>query len=169
MLEKINKHLGIFFEDCYKEWAVREYARKTKISPPTASKILKDFAKQNLLKSRQERGFLLFRANRENKTMEDLSRIYWKGKLKSLTEYIEKEIYPNAMVLFGSLSKLEVTEKSDIDIAIFTKIKKDLKLNDFEKKLKRKIQIFIYENIANINKSLKLAILNGYILRGYLS
>jgi len=167
MLNIINE-LGVFFEDCYREFSVREYSREIKVSPPTASKMLKGFAKEGLLMMREERGFLLFKVNRESSDMRDLSRIYWKDKLKDFFSYIENILYPNAVVLFGSLSKLEVLNKSDIDVAIFTKAKKDIDLSKFEKKLGREIQVFVYDSLEKVNKELRSNIINGYVLGGYL-
>ena len=168
MLEKINS-LAPFFEDCYREISVREYAREVKISPPTASKVLKEFEKQGLLLMRKERGFLLFRINRESEIAKDISRIYWKVKLKEFINYLERNLHSDAIVLFGSLSKLEATEKSDIDIAVFSKIKKDLDLKKFEKNLGREIQMFIFDSFEKVNKQLKPSILNGYLIRGNVS
>jgi predicted nucleotidyltransferase len=167
MLKTIN-NLTPFFEDCYREISVREYAREVKVSPPTASKILNSFTKEAFLKKREERGFLLFSANRESNHMRDLSRIYWKEKIKELTKFIEEELYPDSIVLFGSLGKLEVTPDSDMDIVVFGKIEKDLDLNKLEKKLGRKIQIFIFEDLGKVNKELRNNIMNGYILGGWL-
>ena len=167
MLDIINRRLGVFFEDCYREYSVREYSRLVKISPPSASKILKEFEKEGLLLSRIDRRNLLFRVNGESKVMKDLSRIYWEIKLRSLLEHLEKN-FPTAIVLFGSLSKLESKENSDIDL-LFLGAKKELNLEKFEKKLKRKIQVFFYESLDKINKELRLNVFNGYILRGYLS
>jgi predicted nucleotidyltransferase len=167
MLEIINKRLGVFFEDCYSEYGVREYSRLVKISPPSASKILKEFEKEGLLLSRVDRRNLLFRVNKDSKIMKDISRVYWEMKLDSLTEHLEK-YFPSAIVLFGSLSKLEAKKDSDIDL-LFLGAKKEINIEKFEKKLNRKIQIFFYESLDKINKELKINIINGYILRGYLS
>ena len=167
MLSKLNE-LGVFFEDCYREFSVREYSRKIKVSPPTASKVLKGFAKEGLLLMREERGFLLFKVNRESSVMRDFSRMYWKEKLKDFFSYVNDIVYPDAVVLFGSLSKLEVMDKSDIDVAIFTKAKKDFDLSKFEKKLGREIQVFVFESLEKVNKELRSNIINGYVLGGYL-
>ena len=66
MLKLINK-LSQFLEDCYKEISVREYSRANNVSAPTASKILKNLEKEGLLKQRTDKGYILFRTNRENK------------------------------------------------------------------------------------------------------
>ncbi len=167
MLNIIDE-LSVFFEDCYREFSVREYSREIKISPPTASKILKEFAKDGLLLSREERGFLLFKVNRESLIVRDLSRIYWAEKLEKLFLYIEEVFYPTAIVLFGSLSKLEVTKNSDVDVAILGGLKKDADLVKFEKKLGREIQLFNFESLDKINKELRFNIINAYVVRGHM-
>ena len=168
MLNIINE-LSVFFEDCYREFSVREYSRQIKVSPPTSSKILKKFANEGLLLMREERGFLLFRINRENNVVRDLSRMYWGNKLNDLVSYLDNIIYPGAVVLFGSLSKLEVRKESDIDIAIFGGLKKDINLLKFEKKIGREVQLFSFESLGKVNKELRNNIINGYVLGGYLS
>ena len=166
MLNIIN-NLHPFIEDCYREIGVREYSRIIKTTPPTASKILKEFELEGLLKRRIDRGYLLFRANRENPLLKDLSKIYWKEKLKEVIEDINSRLYEPAIVLFGSLIKLEAKKDSDIDLAVFTGIKKNINLEKFEKNLKRKIQIFTFKSLSDINsKELKTNILNSYIIQG---
>ena len=166
MLEEINR-LGPFFEDCYREISVREYARAMNLSPPTASKLLKRFVSEGILRMREERRFLLFSANQDSAVMRDLSKIYWSSSLREFLDYLDS-FSPKALVLFGSLSKLEAKRDSDIDI-LFLGVKKNLNLEKFEKKLKRKIQVFYYNSLKDINEQLRLNILNGFTLRGYLS
>ena len=164
---KIINNLRPFIEDCYNEIGVREYSRIMKITPPTASKLLKGFELEGLLKKRIDRGYLLFRANRENSTLKDLSKIYWKQNLKDVIEYINSHLYDPTIVLFGSLTKLETKKDSDIDLTIFTNLKKNIDLKKFEKSFKRKIQLFKFKSISNINsKELKMNILNSYIIQG---
>ena len=164
---KIINDLSPFLEDCYRELGVREYSRILRVSPPTASKMLKEFEFDDLLKKREERGFLLFRANRESIILKDLSRMYWRLKLRKTIYYLNSELHEPAIILFGSLSKLEVKSDSDIDLAVFTDFKNRLNLDKFEKDIKRKIQIFRFKSSSEINsKELKINILNGYIVQG---
>ncbi len=164
MLNIIN-NLTPFFEDCYKRVNVREYAKLIKVSPPTASKILMEYRKEGLLKKQEERNYFFFFANTENKLFIDLSRIYWRNRLKELAESIEKVAVTPLIILFGSLSKGETTSDSDIDIAIISN-KKEITLKNFEKDLKRNIQIFWFDSFNKINEELKNNILNGYVLSG---
>lgn len=158
---KIINNLKPFFEDCYREINVREYARLKGISAPTASNILKKYFKEGLLKKKEDKGYLLFRANRESKILKDMSRIYWYIKLNKYFEDFK------TIILFGSLSKLENNKNSDIDIFLTPKRKIDIP--KIERTLKRSIQSFSYNSINEIkNNELKKNILNGYILKGRL-
>ncbi len=167
MLNIIND-LRPFFEDCYRRINVREYARIMKISPPTASKTLEGFAKEGLLLMEKDRNYIFYYANKENKIFVDLSRIYWRYRLSELTNYLRKTLTSPTIVLFGSLSKAEAKIDSDVDLAVFSP-KPDLKSLDFEKKLKRKIQIFWFSSFEDVdNKDLANNIANGFLLEGRL-
>jgi predicted nucleotidyltransferase len=167
MLKIINT-LQPFFEDCYRRINVREYARIKKISPPTAAKLLNNYFDECLLKREEDRGYIFYYANKGNKTFIELSRIFWGEKLKNLIEYLEKNLSNPTIILFGSLSKAECRPDSDLDLAIIS-TKKELKLKNFEKKLKKQIQVFFYNSIKEIkNKDLAKNIINGYVLRGKL-
>ena len=149
-----------------RRYSVREYARSFKISPPTASKILKKFNKEGLLKVTKENNYLFFWADKENKLFINLSRLYWMYELEDFTKYINNIFIDPTVILFGSLSKAETKIDSDIDIAIFAN-KKELNIQEFEEKLKREIQIFIFKSPKDIsNKELLNNILNGFILEG---
>ena len=165
---KINNDLQPFFEDCYRRINVREYAKIVNISPPTASKLLNYYNKENLLLKEKYKNYLLFYANKESKNFIDLSRMYWHDRLRDLLSYMEEKLVNPTIILFGSLSKAEAKVDSDIDIAIFS-IKKELNIDRFEKKIKRGIQIFWFTLPEDIkNKDLKNNIINGYILKGRL-
>ncbi len=168
MLEIFNT-LKPFFEDNYARINVREYARLQGISPPSASKVLKDMRKEGMLNEEAEKRYIYFCANREDSTFAALQRAYYLGRIKDsgLIEYLEKELISPTIVLFGSLAKAEVNAKSDIDLAIFTESERKFDLQDFEKKLKRKIQVFIFRKKESVaNKMLLNNILNGFILAG---
>jgi len=165
MLNIIN-NLKPFFEDCYRRINVREYSRIMKISPPTASKLLSSYNKEKLLQVEEDKNYIYYYANKDGKDFIDFSRIYWRNRFSEILDYLDKNLLSPTIILFGSLSKAETKEDSDIDLCIIS-YKKDLKLSEFEKKLKRKIQLLFFNSIKNIsNKELSNNILNGYILKG---
>ena len=166
---KIINNLNPFFEDCYRRVNVREYGKIIKVSPPTASTLLKDYNKNNLLKKENYKNYMFFYANKDDEQFISLSRIYWYERLKDLLNYLEKELTSPTVILFGSLSKAETTLNSDIDLAIFAQ-KKYINLKTFDNKFKRKIQIFWFNSINKVeNKELTNNIINGYIMKGRLS
>ena len=165
MLDIINS-LKPFFEDCYRRINVREYSRLMKISPPTASKILFELNKEELLLIEKDRNYIFYYANKNDKIFIDLSRIYWKIKLNALINFLDENLTNPTIILFGSLSKAETKEDSDIDLCVIGH-KKEINLKNFENKLKRKIQLFFFSSIEDIkNKELANNIINGYILKG---
>ena len=155
---RIFNELQPFFEDAYLEISVREYARKIKLSPPTASKLLKNFEKESLLISSKKGIYIFFRAKRENSLFKDLSTTYWKQKLSSSLKELHHEFLFKNIILFGSIAKQENTIESDIDLYVDIS-KKDINLGNIEKKLKRKIQLH-FKEVSN-NKNLFENIKNG--------
>ena len=169
MLDIFNK-LKPFFEDNYLRVHVREYAKLQKISPPTASVVLNRYKKEGLLKKELDRNYQFYFANKESKLFQGLQCLYYRQKIErsGLIEYLEKSFISPLIILFGSLTKTEVGPTSDIDLAIFTMQKKEIKLDQFNKKLGKKIQVFIFKNKEDLqnNQELLNNILNGFKLRG---
>ena len=165
-----------FFEEPSRWFHVREMARLTKLNPTTISKYLNRFSKVGLLTKNEERGHLLFRANTESHKYKD-AKIY--NNIKSIKNsgllgYLEKELhYPETIILFGSYAKGENDKNSDIDLFIVGKIKKEMNLSEFEKRLKARIQLFMknkdeFAKLQKENKNLANSILNGIVVKGYL-
>jgi len=164
---RILNNLKPFFEDCYRRINVREYARITKISPPTASKLLENYRKQGLLKKQEDRLYFFYYADKDSKILIDLSRIYWQYRLDHLLKHVEEGFLNPVIILFGSLSKAEVKSDSDIDLAIISPTTKNINIDKYEKELKRKIQLFTFKDIKDIkSKELLNNVLNGYKMRG---
>lgn len=84
-----------------------------------------------------------------------------------LVEYLDEQLSPNAIVLFGSASRGEDIETSDIDIFILAK-EKELNLKKFETKLKRKVKLFFEDKIEDVPKELLNNLVNGIVLKGYM-
>jgi|TARA_Y100000310_G_scaffold345857_1_gene471568 predicted nucleotidyltransferase len=84
-----------------------------------------------------------------------------------LTEFLEGEFTPDAIILFGSASRGEDIENSDIDLLIISK-KKPVNLMKFEKKLNRKINILYESSTKNLPNELLNNIINGIVIYGYL-
>jgi len=171
MFKELNI-LALFFESPTREFNVREAARILKISPATTSKELKKLANQGILKERMERRFNFYKSNLDNYLYRDLKIFYNKKKVKNsgLIEELNQYYLKPTIVLFGSFSHGLDTETSDIDLLVISEKTKDFEdIEKFEKRLKRKIQIFVVKDIKNLkNEHLINNVLNGIILQGEL-
>ena len=169
MFKKLNI-LRLFFEEPNREFNVREVARLVRISPATASKELKELVKKDLLKERKERMLNLYKANLESDFYRDIKIFYNIRKLKEsgLVKELNRFYLKPTIVLFGSCAFGIDTETSDFDLLIISEKTKEFPgIRKFEKKIKRKIQLFIVKDIRELkNKHLINNIINGIIIQG---
>ena len=166
---RIFNDLEPFFEYNYRRISIREYARMKKISPPSASTLLHEYNNEGLLEREEDKKYIYFESKRENLVFVNLSRTYWWMRFKKvgLIEYLEKELVNPLIILFGSFSKAEVAPNSDIDIAIFRSPSNNLNINQFERKLKRDIQIVFFKDLElDKRKELQNSVLNGFKIFG---
>ena len=169
MFKELNI-LKIFFESPSREFNVREIARLLKIAPATTSSQLKNLVKIGILKYRKERILHLYKSNSENEIYQDLKIFYNIRKIKDsgLLNELNKFYLKPTIVLFGSALYGRDIENSDIDLLIISeKTKEFQELKKFEKKLNRKLQLFIVKDIKELkNEHLINNALNGMILQG---
>lgn len=169
MFKELNI-LKIFFEEPTREYNVREVARILKIAPATASKELKKLVKEGLLKDRKERILNLYKTNLGSEIYKDTKLYYNIRKLKEsgLIDALNKFYLKPTIILFGSGSYGNDTETSDLDLLIISeKTKEFQEIKEFEKKLNRRLQMFIVKDIRDLkNKHLINNILNGIVLQG---
>ncbi len=164
-----EKILELLFSYPLRSFHLREISRLLNISPSSISRYLKDLKKQELIVVNDEKFVYEIKAKLDNPKFKNLKRAYNIKKLydSGLLEYLKEHLPLMTIILFGSYSRGDDTEKSDIDIAIDGNEKK-LKLDVYEKKLNRPINIeFI--NIKKITKELKNSLINGIVLEGYVS
>ncbi len=164
----IFNNLKPFLTNNYEYVHVREYARRMKISPPSAAKVLEHLRKEGLLLKEEEYRHHRYVANRENKLLVDLVRLYWYQHLKEigLIDFLKKELVAPLIVLFGSCAKAEVNENADIDLAVFSLQKKSVNLAEFEAKSRRRVQCFVWKTQKEVPHNLLKNIQNGYVLEG---
>ena len=158
--------MELLFSFPTRRFHVREISRVLKLSPPTISKAINQLEKEPLVSVKK--GFIFeIKAHISEKFIR-LKRAHNLQTLDSsgLLEYL-KETFPlSCIVLFGSYSKGEDTERSDIDIAIEANDKK-LDLEQFEKRLNKRINIEFID-FSKINKELRDSIINGIVLNSYI-
>jgi len=163
-----EKILGLLFRYPLRVFHLREMSRLILVSSPSVARYIGDLEREGLIVMGRKKFLHEISANLDNDRFRELKRV---NNIKSvydsgLLAYL-KEIFPlSTIVLFGSYSKGDDTERSDIDIAIFTNGKK-LDLDKYEKKLDRPINVEFID-FEKISKELKNSLINGLVLEGYI-
>ena len=166
--EKIKEH---FFMNPTKKMRVRQIERELKLPLPSVIRYCKELEKEEILKKETTSEVSTYSADRASKKFLISKRLF---NLKSIFEsglpdYMIKEHSNPVIVLFGSYSKGEDTEESDIDLYVETQKKHEFKLQKFEKTLNRKIQVFNYKTIKDLpNPHLRNNIINGITINNFL-
>ena len=146
----------------------RDIAKALKVSPTAVANAVKNLIGQNLIKLQKTKTINFISFNRDNpkaielKRVENLKQLY----LSELPDFLEEKLAGTTIILFGSYSRGEDTNTSDIDIAVIGRKDKVIDLKVFEKILNRQININFYDTWKNIHKHLKNNILNGIIITG---
>ena len=171
MVEKDSRQkiLQEFFNFPRKNFQMREISRNTGISQPSVINYLKSLVKDDLILKEKKGIYPTYRSNRENESFKMYKKMNLIKEMHKigLVEHIYSSCIPDVIILFGSASKGEDIEESDIDLFVKSPEKK-IKLETYEKQLNRKISLFFEENFLRLNKELKNNIINGIIIKGYL-
>ena len=166
--EKIKDH---FFINPSSKLRVREIERVLKLPLPSIIRYSKELKKEEILTIIKIGKVVLYTSNRSSKNYLLEKKLFNIKNLYScrLIDFLAEELSNPPIIVFGSYSKGEDLENSDIDLYVETPSKKEINLNKFENLLKRKIQVFRYKNIREI-KNIHLAnnLINGIILNGFI-
>lgn len=154
--------LNIFFDNPSKGFHLRELARMVHISHPAVKIYLDEIKKCDILIRTASHTYQASRSPSysQSRRINILQRLQGLG----LVSYLVKELTPRAIILFGSASRGEDVEQSDIDLFIDCP-KRDLELHRYEKGLHRKINI-TFGDIKRLNKEFLNSVINGVILYG---
>lgn len=165
-----NKILKFFLIKPTYGFSLRELERLSGLGLPSVKKYVLEFVKQSLVVAKRIKRFNLYVANREDKKFKRIKIFYNIRKMyeSGLVDFINRKLSYPTIVLFGSLAKGDDVESSDIDLFIESQ-EKNIDLSKFEKKLGRRIQVFIHKSIRGVrNKYLMNNIVNGIVLEGFL-
>ncbi len=169
MFKELNI-MKIFFEEPNREFNVRETGRILRISPATASSHLNSLVNKGILTWRGERNLKLYKADLDREEYRDLKIFYNIRKIKDsgLLDSLNKFYLKPTIVLFGSAVTGLDTETSDFDILVIAEKTVEFKnLEVFEKKIRRKLQIFAVKDVKELkNPHLINNVLNGITIQG---
>lgn len=159
-----------FFVDPHRNnLGLRELSRIIGLSTPSVKLHLERFVEEGILERGLLRGMPVYWANQSDERFCYLKKINTLNLLHTsgLVQFIFDNFQPSVIILFGSASRGEDVKDSDIDLYLEC-AEKQLDLNQFEKVLKRRIQLHFYDSFNKVHsKELKNNLLNGTILEGY--
>lgn len=166
--DKIKKY---FFVNPTLKLRVRQIERDLKLPLPSVIRYAKELEKENILRKSETGNVVFYSSNRISKNfllekrLFNIRNLYYSG----IIDFLVMELSNPVIIVFGSYAKGEDIENSDIDLYIETPSKKEIKLEKFEKLVKRKIQIFRHKNLNEIsNTHLANNIINGITLNNYI-
>lgn len=168
----MEKVLGVFLESPAQKYHVRGIARKLGISPRTAKKYLAALCSDGYLKMEKDGIYEKYRAYQDSQIFKDRKVFHTIRKLREseIIGYIEEEMNYPAIILYGSAARGEDTVESDIDLFIISKVKKEIDVSGFEKKLDMEIQLMNMDETEfkkGKNGELQNNMLNGIVLSGF--
>lgn len=166
-----QKIKGYFFVNPTTKLRVRQIEREVNVPLPSVIRYTKELEKEGILKSTVVAGVKLYSADRTSQNFLLEKKLFNIHSLFSsgLINFLIQEFSNPTIVVFGSYSRGEDVESSDIDFYVEIPEKEIKSIERFEKKLQRKIQLFQYKQITNIkNKELANNIVNGIILNGFI-
>lgn len=166
MLEKIIsskskvKILRRLVENPKREFCIEDIVKATKLSFGTAHPTLKDMVSSRMIISRKVGRSTLYKVNDRNPLFPKLKDLF--GKEKTMMEDIASEFVTEleksgikAIVLFGSVARGEVTEKSDIDLLLILEDdeKTKQKVSDFAKRFLDRYDVEIIPTFLSTEES----------------
>lgn len=157
-----------FFTEKPEEIHIRGLSEEVGMPYPSVRKALKDLEEEGFVESDKKSKMTFYSPTgekfRKAKKLINLENL----QISGLIDFLEKELRPEAVVLFGSFLEGRDSEDSDIDLAVIGGREKDLDLTEFEEELDRDIQLTQVENLKEENKEFRNTLANGLVLQGYL-
>ena len=158
-----------FAKNPTKPYQIRELSKEIGLATTSIKLHLKELEKNNFIKHEKVGVYKAYKANFNDENFKFYKKLFNLTTLKEcgLINELEKQLSPDVIILFGSYSKGEDIENSDIDIFALAK-EKAMDLKKYEKSLGRNIQLFFSEDLNKLPKELFNNILNGVILNGFI-
>jgi len=168
MIQKCNylRVLEVFFIEPTMIHFIKEISKKIALAPVSVRNYIEDLQNENLIRKKEAKPFNGFVANRESEKFTFYKKVYNIYTLRELTEFLVSEYYPKVIIVFGSYSRGEDVESSDIDLFLLSKSKKDVELKIFEKKLHREIHVIAVNDVKKLDNKLIKKIYGGVTLYG---
>ncbi len=163
---KEEKVIIWFLSNPFSSIGIRELARITNRSPAFISRLAKRLLSAKIIK-KVDTKIQADTANKEYLALK-IAYNYYRVYSSNIIEDLVLAYRPKSIVLFGSFSRGQDHESSDIDLAIVDPQQKgNLNVQGYEKKANRRISIHIVKS-KSITGELWDSIINGVVIHGFL-
>jgi predicted nucleotidyltransferase len=171
MKSKEDNLLELFFNNPTREWHFEEILLDAGIARSKASRWLKSFANERLIKKVKEIGKMpYYVGNYDSPSYQNKKRLYALNRLyeSGLLNHLSSLKKASSVVLFGSFTRWDWHKSSDIDLFVYGD-PVGLKIREYELKLHRDIQVFACKDKSEIKKlgeGLIRNIIKGDLIKG---
>jgi predicted nucleotidyltransferase len=163
----------LFYNHPTKQWHFEELMKTAQLSRAQTNEWLKKLMHENMIKRiKSHKKMPYYIAHYTNPHYQNSKRLYALGQLHTcgLFDYLSSLDKARVIILFGSFSRWDWYEKSDVDIFVYGDIDV-VPVGKFMVRLKREIQLFSGKNkkdLQRIGPVLLKNIINGIIIKGAL-
>ncbi len=171
MKSKKHKIRELFFNYPTKHWHFEEIVTESKLARSKTDHWLKKLRKEKLItRIKKHKKMPYFIANYSSANYKNQKKIYALQKLyeSGLLNHLSELPKAKSVIIFGSFSRSDWYNNSDIDIFIYGDCE-NLKIAPYEIKLHRDIQLFTAKNPAQLQElgsPLLQNIIKGNIIKG---
>lgn len=173
MHSKEEKVIKLFFENPTREWHFEEIVRTTRLARSKVDTWLKKFMKRGIIQRVKKRGKMpYYISNYSSSEYKNQKRFFTLKKLheSGLLNHLDSLPKAKTIIIFGSFSRSDWYQESDIDIFIYGN-PEGLAITKYELKLHREIELFICQNkqeLARLSNGLLRNIIKGNVIKGSL-
>lgn len=163
--------LELFYNHPAKRWHFEHLVQESGLSRAQTNYWLGKSLKEGLVRRVKPKGRMpYYLANYDSPHYQNSKRLYGLQKLheSGLLDYLSSLEKAEVVVLFGSFSRWDWYDKSDIDLFIYGDVDQ-VSLGRFMQKLKRDIQIFSgksSKDLSHLGSSLLRNIIKGVAIKG---
>jgi len=141
--------LKFFVANPYDKIHLREFARKSKISPNSANRFLNSFVNHGFLTDERIANLRYFKANLNSPTFRQLKKTFSVFEIEKSGILNELSEVASVLVVFGSVASGEDFQKSDVDFLVISDKKEETKkiFTKFQKKFNREISFKVFTSL----------------------
>lgn len=168
--ESVFKVAEMIFNRPNAVFHIRGLAKETGVSTTGVVYAVEELKKYDIITVEKTTITTNIRANLESEVYRFYKKILNLYRLERylLIQTLRDAYRAKTIVLFGSFSKGEDIEGSDIDILVLTNYKETIDLTVYGKMLNRSINLHILKSLEKSSSEFKNAVANGIVLYGYL-